>query len=284
MTPFNIMGADHYCRSFQTNTGDSEKSPEDFLRTKRISGNRLINEGTSLFSEYRDCALRDAERSLFLSASHYRRCLDMMIPSSSSWAQVTLYYGAWYAARAILGMFGCSIFNKLIVQVDASAPNAQSLQVQRIGSGQGQYLTAQTGSHRRFWEIFYKVGTRLYQFVDPSFAASLTPISNSETWLIEQRNSVNYDSLESVQIANAFSQSFSVINFPGSLTGALSTQYAVTEGLLAVGCSFAKQFGLKTDALQALDSSSTFQQKVKNLIYGPVTPNLVGQTLHRQIF
>ena len=100
MRIFTIDGAGHYCGQFERNVGTVNQTLEEFKKT-RLEGRNRINEGTALFDEYRACALRDADRCLLLAASHYRRALDLMVPSSSHWAHVTLYYGTWFAAHAL---------------------------------------------------------------------------------------------------------------------------------------------------------------------------------------
>ena len=219
-----------------------------------------------------------------MAASHYRRALDLMVPSSSAWAHVTLYYGAFFAARALLGMFGCGVLNKHVIHVSRSSPGNQELRVQRIGPGAGGYFVAANGSHKQFWEIFYRTAPQVHRLVDVKFAAALAPISSSSTWLIEQRNNVNYKTADSLNIVEAFEKSFTQDGFPDSLPGTLQTQYRVSEGILGAGCSLAKQFGLATDALDFLDSSASFAQVVGDYIYGSALPDLVGKTMRAEIF
>ena len=283
LNTFSITGASHYCMSFQPKSGDAERSLGEF-RSLRLRNRKLIAEGTELFSRYRSCALRDVERSLFLSASHYRRGLDLMIPSSSHWAHVTLYYGTWFAAKALLGMFGCEVFGNHVVHVNQSSPNRQELRIQRIGNGQNHYYVAQKGSHQRFWEIFYKTVPSIRPFVDNKLKPALAPVSNSNLWLVEQRNKVNYDTVESMSTANAFGKSFSTDRFPDCLQGAINTQYQVCEGILAASCSFATQFNLSTDALDVLNPTATFSRRVRDLVYEPMIPDLVAKTKKVELF
>ncbi len=283
MKTFSMIGASHYCASFGPRMGITEQSPEDFRR-ERINPSRSITEGTNLFDEYRACALRDAERSLFLSASHYRRSLDLMIPSSSHWAQVTLYYGAWFAARALLGMFGCIVLNKHVIHVIRSTPGNQELGVERIGTGEDRYYVTGRGSHRQFWEIFYRTMPSVRRFVDDDYVIALSPVSNNRAWLIEQRNRVNYSTAESIGVAQSFSMTFEEAKFPDCLPGVLHTQYKVSEGILAASCSFATRFGLATDALDVFGSSVPFAQRIRGLVYDPVLPNLAGRTKQNEMF
>lgn len=283
MRLFSIAGARHYCNSFQPKLGIAEHSPDDF-RDARLQSQHTVAEGTSLFDEYRACALRDAERSLFLASSHYRRSLDLMIASSSHWAQVTLYYGAFYAARALLGMFGCAVLHRHVVHVSRSRPGSQELSVDRIGSRSGQYYVTETGSHRKFWEIFYFTVRPVVRLVDVRFATALSPVSSSNTWLIEQRNSVNYKTEVSIDVVESFGNTFTESDFPDSLPGTLQTQFKVSEGILAASCSFARRFGLQTDALSFLGSTTSFADLVEDHIYQPGLPDLVDKTNRRDVF
>ncbi len=283
MRPFSIRGASHYCGSFRPKPGIAEQSPEEFWEA-RLGSAQSMYEGTSLFDEYRACALRDAERSLFLSASHYRRALDLMIPSSSHWAQVTLYYGAFLAARALLGMLGCGVIYNYVIHVGRSTPGSQELTVERMGSGEGRYFVTERGSHKRFWEIFYQAISPMRRLVDAKYETALVPVSSRHTWLIDQRNQVNYRTTASLKVAREFQGAFTEGEFPDSLPGSLQTQYKVSEGLLASGCSFARRFGLTTDALDFLGSSSPFADVVGHHIYDLAIPDLVGRTDRDQIF
>ena len=125
MRAFNQPGAAHYCSSYANISGDSEGSLEAFRDKHFPKSVGTIKEGTPDFDAFRACSLRDVERDLFLAASHYRRLLDNLVPSASHWALVTAYYGSWYSSRAILGLFGCSIFKDGIVDVSRSSPGSQ---------------------------------------------------------------------------------------------------------------------------------------------------------------
>ena len=283
MKTFTILGASHYCSSFKPRTGYAEQSLEDFSRS-RLNGSQSITEGTDLFEDYRACALREAERSLFLATSHYRRALDLMMPDAVHWAHVTLYYGSWFAAHGLLAMLGCSVLNNKVVHVRRSSPGNQELHVQQIGNRSGQYYVSQTGSHRRFWEIFYRTVVSIRSMVDQSNAAALAPVANNETWLIDHRNRLNYRSAESIGLSSRFSKSFAESDFPSCLPGELNTQYRVCEGILAAGFSFATTFGLATDALDILDPPALIRQKIRDIVYGSGVSNLVGKTRYQEIF
>ncbi len=283
MRVFTAPGATHYCGQFQPTPTTSSGSADDFVR--RRWGNRgLIAEGTSGFDEYRTLALRDTERYLFLAASHYRRALDLMVSSASHWAHVTLYYGAWYAANALLGLFGCRIYGDHVVDVVSSQAGRQQLERRRIGNGRAQYALTRNGSHQRFWEAFYKAALRIRRIANPQYLPVLTPVSNDVIWLIKQRNLVNYTAEQSVAFAASFAAGFSRDNFPSSLPGALHTQYAVCEGLLDVTYAFSTQFGLTTDALDTIGNPGPFSGKVTDAIYDVSVPKLVDQSAGHEIF
>ena len=202
-----------------------------------------------------------------------------MIPSSSPWAHVTLYYGSWYASRALLGMFGCTVFSSPnVVDVSKGSPGQQELRLRKIGKKPGQQYTTFTGSHRIFWDIFYIAAQALIPMVDPRFAAVLSPIGGDPVWQIQHRNEVNYDSLIGFRLAEDFDRSFSKQGFPGCLPGVLSTQFRILETLLELVYSYANQVGLSTDALDGLGRPAPLRDKVRHLIYTDKPPGLVQKT------
>ena len=280
---FSIQGAQHYCNEFQPVANVAQESLEDFNRGQSQTL-RFIREGTSLFDEYRACALRDTERYLFLAASHYRRALDLMVPSSSHWAHVTLYYGSWFAAHALLGMFGCHVLSKHVVEVDRSSPGDQRLVRLAIGKGQNQFFFARPGSHQRFWEAFYSTTPHIVGFANGQYTQYLSPISSDAMWLIDRRNRINYRVAYTIALRDSFAASFSQTGFPGSLPGELNTQYSVCEGLLFLCYSFAQQLQLSTDALDSLAPQGTLRDKIKQHVYDPTIPDLVTKTTGQPSF
>ena len=274
MNPFSLDGARYYCAP--PISGIAAR-PFNELQRNSLSKIRWIKEGETLFNEYRASALRDVERSVFLAASHYRRALDLMIPSSGHWAHVTLYYGAWYAARSLLGMFGCAVADRKVIDVDNSDPGTQRLKVQTIGR--------QQSSHKQFWDFFYQTVRHIAPFVsNPRDQAVLSPIYNNSSWMIEQRNKVNYDTDRSILANVNFAKKFSLDNFPASLPGELGTQYRVCERLLSVAYTFASQFDLETDTLDALTPHSTIDSKVADLVYRSTAPQWTATTHKQSIF
>ena len=283
MNIFTLEGAEHYCRQFQPNVGTVAQTLEQFKKAQ-LSNRNAINEGAPLFDQYRCCALRDVERYLFLAASHYRRALDLMVPSSSHWAHVTLYYGTWFAAHALLGMFGCSVLGEHVVHVSRSSPGQQRLQKQRMGSGVNHYSVTENGSHRRFWQAFYRAAGNIRQFLDAQVAASLNPVANDIRWLSDQRNKINYELDASMGINSAFASTFLSGGFPNSLPGELNSQYTVCEGILVASYFFAEKFGLSTDALDQWGPPGTIKTKVLDTVYSIQLPDLEKSTKKHDIF
>lgn len=268
---FGEAEARYYCSKFNHTLGAPAGSLDAYANSV-LKGIHSLKENTPDFDDYRDCALRETERCLFLSISYYRRALDMMIPGASSWAHVTLYYSAFFAARALLGTFGGWISNstKIVVQVGASTPGAQELLVTR------NYPTTYRGSHERFWDIFYTIIVPLDPWLEPQFRFALSPMSGNVGWQTHNRNDINYDSLLACQLGSNFQTSFKAKNFPASLPGALSTQFSITDALLAIATKYAADFNLATDALHAFRPKGPRSAKLKRLVFR-VRPPSLGQ-------
>lgn len=272
MRIFGLNEATYYCSQFSRSTGDSEKSTVEFQKKYLGTRHRTFAEGSTLFEEYRDCSLRDVERSLFFAASHYRRSLDLMILSSSPWAHVTLYYGSWYASHALLGLFGCTIFrNRLVVDVDRGSPGHQALRLRRE-------TTTYNGSHQIFWDLFYRTVQSLKPMLLAHQAIVLSPIGGDPVWQIDKRNDVNYDSFLSLRLAKDFDRVFSKDHFPTCLPGVLNSQFRILETLLEIVYTYVHDFGLSTDSLDGLTTSTSLCYKVKQLIYNKKPPGLVQKT------
>jgi hypothetical protein len=278
MKIFGINDAAHYCGSFTVEAGDADGPLKDF-RNSKLTHRLILQEGTLLFNQYRSCSLRDVERCLYLAASNYRRCLDLMTPSASSWAYVTAYYGTWYAAQALLGMFGCTIFDNFIVDVNKSLSGQQELIVRKIGNGVGDESTTYVNqsSHKRFWDFFYRAVTPLRPVVvSPYLVVALMPVNGNAIWQTQRRNDVNYDTFKAIKLDRDFHAAFSGASFPTSLPGILNTQYGIFEAMIELSFLYAKQFNLQTDALPGV--GGTFRKKVRNLIYGARLPRIISKT------
>src|SRR3990167_6936465 len=116
MALFGVDEARHYCGTFNGSGGTASGSLEIYVKSA-LTQIRSLREGTPEFDRYRDCSLRDVERRIFISVSHYRRSLDLMTPGAVWWAHVTLYYGSFFAAGALLGMFGARVLKNSRIEV-----------------------------------------------------------------------------------------------------------------------------------------------------------------------
>lgn len=277
MNIFSTSQAQYYCSNFQNNIGDSENSIGEFFRN-RISNTTRIIEGASLFNEFRDCSLREVERNLFLAVSNYRRSLDLMMESASPWALITIYYSNFFSAKSLLGMFGCVIINRKVIDVSNGNPGQQELRVRSINS-----LSTFSGPHRKFWDLFYQAVTPLRPIIRGNKNICLNPISNDPVWLIERRNEINYDSRSSINLSVDFAQNFSKENFPNSLPGIMQTQFGYLESILDLAFFLANSFQLSSDALVSLKGLYSLRENIKTLIYNKKVPGLVRKT-RKQIF
>lgn len=273
MKPFGVPQARHYCHGFSP-----PSRAQSFRTYAKTLSNTSFTEGSSRFDEYRASALQDAERSLYIAVSHYRRTLDLLLPSSAAWATVTCYYGSFHSARALMHLFGCAVINKRVVDVDHSAAGSQRLRIRSIKS---QSLTTQ-GSHREFWELFYKAMTPVRPLVDSSLRFGLTP-GPSPTWLIDQRNELNYDSFHYLDAGADFARRFDPDTFPGSLPGLLATQYQVLEALLLISLGFFEDFNLRPQSLPPDLGSGDLKEQLKTSVYAVRAPSLVRKTRKAEI-
>lgn len=279
MNIFGIIEAEHFCKSYSNRVGDSSGSLSKFF-DNNIRNFKTIKENSKPFEDYRSCLLRDVERNLFLSISNYRRNLDLMLPSASAWSYTTIYYGTWFAAHSLLGMFGCAIFKDYVIDVKKMSPGKQELQIKRIGTRTGEeHTTFQSQStHRIFWDLFYNSIKPIKPYLDPSLRFAISPISSKPTWQIDNRNSINYDSHEAILLSLDFQNNFNKSNFPSSLPGILNTQYSIFEALLQITFSYAKQFSINTDALSGFLPTGKIQDKIRRHIYIPKKHILLKQT------
>jgi len=267
MKIFSINEAFHYCKEFSLESGISAASIKDF------TGNRIINlyllkEGTQYFKEYRSCSLRNVERYLFLAASHYRRFLDLLYPSSSHWAYVTAYYGTFYSAHAILGMFGGGYYGKYCIGVKSSTIGKQELIKKTVGSKPGNEYTTYRGSHEIFWDIFYKSTATLKPAIPPHLVPALNPVNGTINWQTVNRNAVNYDTYDAFTLGEEFLRTYSKSQFPSCLSGILGTQYGIFEAMLELAFSFADQFNINTDVFSMFRTPGKRNVQIRKLVYG----------------
>jgi hypothetical protein len=179
----------------------------------------------------------------------------------------TMYYGSFFAANAILGMFGGWVRGvKFRIDVQHGNVGKQEFRIHRDAGSSLQ------GPHRQFWDFFYGACNQLVPFVEPAEEFALRPISGNPTWLIERRNEINYDSAQAIGLCTDFLKGSAPHQIPSRLPGTMSTQFRVLEELLTVACKLARMVGLRTDGLDALSPSGELRKRIRTLIYDIPVP------------
>ena len=279
MRLFSVSEAKHYTSFLGGSVGDSERSLSEFHKKHvQANGIRVLSEGSAIFDEYRDCLLRNVERALFFSASNYRRALDLMTCSASPWSHVTMYYGSWHAAHALLGLFGCAIVNHRVVDVARGLPGNQALRIRGIGNRQGEEHTTCRGSHEKFWDFFYRAFGAARPVFPSRFWVAISPMLGDPLWQIAMRNDINYDLYSSTMLAQNFDQTFACGRFPACLPSVMNTQYRVLDLLLEMSFHYAREFGITTDGLDGVRGHSPLRAKVRQLIFNERASDLVSRT------
>lgn len=272
MTILDVAGARHFCARFGRRPGSAEQSIRAFV-SSTVGSTSSIPEGSSLYEDYRDCLLRDAERNLFLAASLYRRALDLMTVGACSWCHVTLYYASYFASSGLMQMFGAwADPPHMLIEVVAATPGSQTFAVRR--RHHLKTLTTYTGSHRIFWDLYYKAWIPLVSWVPPQLQAGITPVSSDPMWQIFHRNEVNYDSFVALELAAGFQRSFRPSGMPHCLPGTLSTQFQVSRATVELAFLVAKDLRLRTDAFTTLGTHGRRRDVIRTLVYNTPAPSL----------
>lgn len=268
MVIFDETEAQHYCQNYTSTFGNLTESINDYCQ-RSLTNLHNLQEGTNKFNEFRSYLIRDVERNLFLSAASFNISHRLMSSGFSSWNCVTLYYGAFFSAKALLGMFGVYL-NTPFLAIDVSRGNtgSQSLRIRR--GHQLRSISTASGTHRMFWDFFYQAILPLHAYItDAKLMVALNPVSNDRYWQIRNRNDINYDAIKALNIIHNFETNFKKSQFPSSLPGALNTQFFITEALTLIAFQYAKKFNIKTDALSFLPGRKGRQDKIKRFIFKP---------------
>lgn len=269
MQLFDITEAQHFCRPLLAHTPGVGQSLEAFHRTIRT---HRLTEGTQYFDVHRISLLNAVERWILFGIADYRRALDMFIPSNAPWAQVTLYYSSFFAANAILGMFGVWVRQKGLVDVDHGSPGSQIFRISKSVHSPSGY----NGSHQRFWDLFYEGCNTFSAWVPTELSATTAPVNNDRVWQITARNAVNYDMFNAFEEALRFDSSFNPKKLR-SLSGPLAQQLEVTEGMVKLALYFASKFGINSFAYQGLGTGT--RAKIVRALVTKVTPGLATQSV-----
>lgn len=236
----------------------------------------VIAEGTSLFEVHQVNTLESVQRWLTYSLGHYRRAVEMLVPVSAPWAQVTLYYSAFFAANAILGMFGGCISQtkagNRVVDVERGVPGSQALRVhRRLRSPAGA-----VGSHKTFWDFFYDAVAAISAWAPAALETALKPVNGAFSWQIDERNKVNYDMFEAWAASTLLSGTLNAANLK-SLSGPLQLQLETTGRIVHLGLWFANALSLSNTALVGCGHTGTRHQIQRRLLTQRV-PTLVPQS------
>ncbi|HUP60377.1 MAG TPA: hypothetical protein VNA69_08155 [Thermoanaerobaculia bacterium] len=220
--------------------------------------------------------MNSVERWLVFSLAQYRRALDMLVPISAPWAQVTLYYSSFYAANAVLGMFGGWIGHSKtgirVVDVESGVAGSQELRIYR----KFRSPSGATGSHRVFWDVFYDATASISAWAPADLASALDPVNNDFAWQINERNNVNYDMFHAWATSTHFHGTFHPAKL-ASLNGPPALQLEKTEQMIKLGLYFAKEVSLQGTALTGCGTTGTRLQQQKRLVTR-AAPNLVSQS------
>lgn len=276
MRLFDPPQARHFCSPAEIVSGRvGRQSLHDFY-SSLSKGVTLMDEGGKNYEIHQVNVLDFVERWLVYSVVHYRKSLEMLAPASAPWAHVTLYYSSFFAANAILGMFGGWIAQlrtgPRLVDVEQKVEGAQVLRVHRK-------LTSPNllkGSHKVFWDLFYSGAAQIAPWVPSSLSGALEPVNGDVAWQTSERNGVNYDMFVAWNASVQFHQTFRAAKL-SSLTGPLRQQFETTEKLVKLGLYFAADFGVSNKALDGVGKPGTRLQIRRRLIKQSV-PNLVGQS------
>lgn len=249
MRLLDLPQAEYFCQPPAAVVGTVGTQPLRTFHDSLSKNVTLMSEGNTHFHVHQINVLISVDQWLLFAATHYRRAMDMLVPASAPWAQVTLYYASFFAANAILGMFGGWIGHTRdgirVVDVEHGVPGTQSLRIHRkLSSPNGA-----AGSHRIFWDFFYDAVASISAWAPSSLAVALTPINNDFAWQIGERNDVNYDMFRAWAASKRFQGTFKP-NKLTSLSGPLQLQFEASERLMRLALQFAEKVGLATNALE----------------------------------
>lgn len=263
-------GARSFCQSFTGSPDTQDIDVGKHLDTFRTV--RLFHEGTPEFEALRDCLLRDAERQTFLAAANFATAHRGLQAGSMSWTLVGLYYSAYFAARAILSMHGG--------WVDA---NRRWLGLTNLSPGSFEFTYSRSahsaipkgwGTHKAFWSVFYHAVPTLQAHAPVAHAFSLSPVQSSNTWLISNRNEMNYNSATSIKATNEFVARYDPTSIPACLPGDLKVYKNISSSLLAVVSHFRTSYGLQSDV--QIGGHSNIGDAIEILLKRDAPPELIA--------
>lgn len=275
MRLFDFTEATHFCLPLAAHVPGAGQSLPILYRN---AGTHQIREGTPAFDIHRVSVLNNIERWILFGASQYRRAFDMFTPSNAAWAQVTLYYASFYAANAILGMFGVWIHLQHWADVESGIAPHQIINIHKRKQGPP---SAYPGSHQKFWDLYYEGCASFAPWVPVELTEAIRPVNNNRIWQIAARNEVNYD------MAFAFDASL-LLDSTGNprrldeYGGALGQQREVTENTLKLAVYFANEFGISSFPFEGLYSGP--RPRALRALVTKSAPSLVTQSVLQDLF
>ena len=276
MTLFNLPEAQHFCRPLPLARPGVGQSLTTLHSTTGRKPKRL-HEGSQSFDVHRVSLLQAIERWLVYALSNYRRSVEMIVPVSAPWMHVTLYYASYFAAQAILGMFGGWIGTapgaKLIVDVHDGTPGSQEVSVRRWQSSPN----GRRATHAAFWDYFYDAAASIAPWIPGTLASALVPVNGDRDWLTSQRNDVNYDTFVAWEASVLLQRTFQPQQFPHRLMGPLGQQFETTEQLVELAATLAKLLSVESYALDGCGANGTRLQIQRFLVCQPA-PTLTNQS------
>jgi hypothetical protein len=274
MQLFTFTEAEHFCRPLATYVPGAGQSLDVFHKNLSI---RRLREPNQDFEIHRVSLLNAVERWLLFGAAHYRRALDMFIPSNAPWAHVTLYYSSFFAANAILGMFGVWIHLRRWIDVETGTLHHQVLRINGNPKGPNGF----GGSHQRFWDYFYEGCNSISPWVPNELLPAVVPVNNDRIWQINARNEVNYDTFLAFDAAMSFHTSFNEKKLK-SYGGSLGQQIEITEAMLQLALYFANTFKISSYPYEGL--AIGMRSKAMRALVTKVPPGLTSQSVLQELF
>lgn len=237
-------GARHFCQNFTSSASTSSVEVGRYLA--RFRSGRTFVEGTTEFENLRDCLLRDSERFSYHAAAAFASTLRSLQACSAPWACVGLYYTSFFAARALLSMHGGWVDgDRQWLEVTNINPGSIAI---TLRTSRHPGIPPRQGTHKAFWAVFYVACRQLQQHAVVQHSFALSPVQSSPTWLIDNRNRINYGSASAAKLVNEFTQRFNPADVARSLPGDVKVFKNVAESLLALVHQFRTAHGLATDA------------------------------------
>jgi hypothetical protein len=275
--------AKHFCASAAAPVANGVSQSLPAFHTS-LAGIGLLEEGQARFAIHQKNLVDSAARWLVYSLTHYRRAVEMLVPASAPWAQVTLYYSSFFAANAILAMFGGWIGHTsagaIVVDVERENPGNQALRIhRRFKSPRGA-----RGSHKQFWDIFYDAVGKVSPWAPAHLIGALAPVNADYAWQISERNGVNYDMFHAWQASVLLYQTFSVTKSKfRELSGPIRLQLDASEELLRLALYFAGEVGIENDALMGCGFVGS-RKLIQRRLVSQAVPQFVAQSAISSLF